>query len=172
MVDRRARDILANALFGFMQGRIRSATFDETVFYYAWSDKTTDGGVVAISRELYSLYDDSRNEPIHGPDSAREALWRVLVFLGTDLDHADSLDQDKRQGMWDVVGNHWPFAGSDQWGQHQHLRPASLPEYDPSLIARRPKSSMRAVAEVLAIIGATIGVLAAAYAVWLWLDRV
>ena len=171
MVDRRARDILANALSGFMRGDIRSARFDETVSYYAWCDKTADAGVVAIAQELFSLYDDFRDEPIHVPDDVSETLWRVWVFLRTDLDYAYIQDQNELKAMWDSVRNHWPFATPAEWAAHEHLRPASLPEYDPALIAYRPKSHLRTLAEVLAILAAGICLLAATVAIWLWLHR-
>lgn len=159
MIDRRARDTLANALAGFMRGAIHSRRFDETVSDCAWGGRVSDPAVVAIAEQLYALYDDFRDGPIRDEVDIR-SLPRVLAFLRSDLEYAGA-DLDRE---WDAVRGFWPFATLQQWHAHEHLCPAQPPSYDPSLRPPR-KSWMQAAGEILALVIAAL-LLAAALAAW------
>ena len=163
MIDRRARDILGNALSGFMQGRILSDAFAETVVAYAWCDKTEDSSVMAIAEVLDSLYSDFRNEPIHVTEEVWRILLRTLAFLRTDLAYSFKEKDSARKCL--ANGMHWPFADEQEWRNHEHLQPTCLPEYDPTQFPCKRKSTSRALAEVFGILLVAIGVLIAVFVI-------
>jgi hypothetical protein len=162
MADRQARDILANALSCFMQKKIRSNVFDETVSYYTCDNTTADRGVVGISQELCNLYDDLTNRPIRVSDDIFETLRRVLLFLQTDLDYCHTDNQKELGEVWDEVKDYWPFASTDEWADHKPLTGSPSPEYNPTLIAHKPNSYFRILMGIPLLVFAFIGVLLAA----------
>jgi hypothetical protein len=150
MVDRQARDALANALAGFLSRRILSNAFDCVVSHYAWDKGTLDASVAAISVGLSTLYSAFRNEPLLVSEETRLALLRTLAFLRSDLDYTHAPREFPEK--WEEVCEFWPFADLREWQANRHLQPESLSEYDVGALRLGMKASSLAVATVIGIL--------------------
>ncbi len=86
MVDRDARNRLAEALRHLVTGRITNYEFDEAV-----QIKTDDAAFDAIRRQAWHLYSDLREHTLGGsdavPKSNKRIIARFILFLQTDLEY-------------------------------------------------------------------------------------
>lgn len=87
MIDREARDCLAEATRHFAVGLSTNFEFDDTAF----SLRTTDRGVLEIRQELWSIYDDLREHELKGEwnlsEKQRKVVARIVMFLKSDFEY-------------------------------------------------------------------------------------
>lgn len=127
MIDRRARNILAEEVRHFVAGLTDNFTFDDRVFNFT----TKDTGVSNIRHEMWLIYDDFSRHKLKGKWSLtiqdKAVAARCILFLKTNLEYRwppkQSLFQSfvrlltfgltsnffekkwKASGSWEV----WPF---------------------------------------------------------------
>ncbi|MCB8932554.1 MAG: hypothetical protein H6534_03835 [Chthonomonadaceae bacterium] len=131
MVDREARDRLAEGLRRLLSGRIDNLEFDDLE---DWA--TTDRALDAIFSAAWLHYDDFRSHPLRLTGGQRLNLMRCIVFLHTDFEYewappecfmADLLRRlldgltGRRFGLWPKPERNewlvWPFARPEHYAK-------------------------------------------------------
>ena len=87
MVDRQARDILAEAIRHFVSRLSTNYRFDDVAFDLS----TKDRGVLEIREQIWCLYDDLHEHKLDGEyalnDQQREIIHRIVMFLKSDTEY-------------------------------------------------------------------------------------
>lgn len=87
MVDRQARDTLAEATRHFVACLSTNYEFDDTAF----SIRSKDRGVRVTRDQIWLIYDDLHEHKLDGKwalsDEQREVLYRVIMFLKSDTEY-------------------------------------------------------------------------------------
>ena len=84
MVDREARNRIAEATRHFVAGLSTNFEFDDSV----WAISTTDRGVKEIRWALWTLYSDFRTHKLKPTDELQEVAARILLFLKSDCEYS------------------------------------------------------------------------------------
>jgi len=87
MIDRSARDALAEAIRHYLAGTSTNFVFDRAIFRL----KSRDPAINAVREQLWLIYDDLREHRAKDswrPTAAqREIILRVIVFLKSDCEY-------------------------------------------------------------------------------------
>ena len=107
MVDRKARNLLAEQIRHFVAGLSDNFEFDDVVF----AIKTDDLAVREIRKQLWHTYDDFSRHRLRGKwalsDRDTEIIKRIVLFLKTDHE----CSQPDKHTDWDL----WPFDSGEQF---------------------------------------------------------
>ena len=135
MVDRSARDLLADSIEALMSGEISNFEYEKKV------PDSGDLAVSAIAESVWCLYDDFKEHDLQSPEKLPEALKhrvvRWTVFLRTDFEYewpmisypgirplekglldklissrAEKEEEFMKSGDYSV----WPFIDSESYG--------------------------------------------------------
>lgn len=87
MVDRHARDALAEAVRHFVSCLSTNYQFDDAAFDLS----TDDQGVVEIREQVWLIYDDLHEHKLEGKwalsDEQRAVVHRIILFLKSDSEY-------------------------------------------------------------------------------------
>ncbi len=87
MIDREARNKLAEAIRHFVAGLKDNFEFDN----FVWSIRTKDAGVSRIRQEMWYVYDDIRRHKLKGEwalsKKQKETISRFILFLKSDVEY-------------------------------------------------------------------------------------
>ena len=87
MIDRDARNNLAESLRHLVSGRITNDQFEEA----AWWVESDDAAVDAVKWQAWQLYSDLREHRLTGRDAVSESdrriVARFILFLHSDLEY-------------------------------------------------------------------------------------
>ncbi len=83
MIDRVARDQLAEALRRLLSGRMDNLAFDDL----ALSEDSADPALFHIFYAVWPCYDDFRSHPLRLTEGQRLDFLRCVVFLHTDFEY-------------------------------------------------------------------------------------
>lgn len=87
MIDRVARDKLAEKVRHFVAGLSDNFEFDDAV----WSIRTKDRGVVRVREAMWHVYDDLKRHKLKGKwaltEKQKEVVYRFIVFLKSDSEY-------------------------------------------------------------------------------------
>lgn len=84
MIDRKARDAMVEAIRSYMDQKIASFKFDETLCQIAGTSK--DESVQMLPRAVWGLYSDIEDHKITVSKSQWDYLNRLLLLLSSDID--------------------------------------------------------------------------------------
>lgn len=96
MIDRKARDAMSDAIQAWMDGRIGSFKFDDTICDIA--SKTEDRSVRAVRAALWSFYSDTEDHKIRATKQQWDLLNRIRLILASDV-----------ETDWYAAGRRWDF---------------------------------------------------------------
>ena len=106
MVDRQARNTLAEHIRHFLAGLTDNFQFDDVVF----NIKTNDIAVVEIRKQMWHAYDDISRHKLKGKralsEKERKIVNRFILFLKTDSE----CEKPNKKTDWSL----WPFSDSEQ----------------------------------------------------------
>src|SRR5262245_53058858 len=80
LIDRAARDALADALAAYMRGEIDNFAFDDV----AMGVRTDDRSVLLLGQALWFHYDDIKLHKVSATPEAWDFFRRVIAFLKCD----------------------------------------------------------------------------------------
>lgn len=107
MIDRKARNLLAEQIRHFVTGLSDNFEFDDVVF----AIKTDDLAVREIRKQLWHTYDDFSRHRLHGKwalsERDTEIIKRFVLFLKTD--------HECSKAVKDTDWNIWPFNSKEQF---------------------------------------------------------
>ena len=87
MIDKNARNELAESLRHLVSGQITNGQFEEA----AWWIKTDDAAMDAVKWKAWQLYSDLREHRLTGRDAVsacdRRIVARFILFLHSDLEY-------------------------------------------------------------------------------------
>ncbi len=87
MIDREARNKLAEAIRHFVAGLKDNFEFDN----FVWSIRTKDAGVARVRQEMWYVYDDIRRHKLKGElalsEKQKETISRFILFLKSDVEY-------------------------------------------------------------------------------------
>jgi len=87
MIDRSARNAMAEAARHYLTGLSTNFLFDDAIF----SLKSYDPAVNAIRNQLWLIYDDLREHKHEGAwrisEEQREIILRIIMFLKSDFEY-------------------------------------------------------------------------------------
>jgi hypothetical protein len=109
MIDRAARDRLAELVRHFVSNRISNIDFDDAAF----DIKSKDPAVKAIREELWLCYDDFSTHQLELSKDERRIISRWVMFLKTDCEYVW-----RKRPNWKRPGNNeafWPFASENDF---------------------------------------------------------
>jgi len=84
MIDRHARDAMSAAIQSYMDQRIGSKEFDDTLFQIA--SGTQDESVWAIKDAAWSFYSDTEDHEIRATKEGWDCLNRLRLVLASDVE--------------------------------------------------------------------------------------
>lgn len=86
MIDRNARNSMAEATRHYLAGLSTNFVFDDTIFDL----KSDDPAIKAIRDNLWLIYDDIRKHKHEGKwkvsEEQREIIMRIIMFLKSDIE--------------------------------------------------------------------------------------
>ena len=107
MIDRKARDSLAEQIRHFLAGLSDNFQFDGIVF----DIKTNDIAVVEIRKQMWHTYDDISRHKLKGKwelsDKDKTTVKRIIMFLKTDFEYK----KPNKNTDWSL----WPFSNKEQY---------------------------------------------------------
>jgi hypothetical protein len=87
MIDREARNKLAEAIRHFVAGLKDNFEFDN----FVGSIQTKDAGVARVRQEMWYVYDDIRRHKLKGEfalsEKQKETISRFILFLRSDVEY-------------------------------------------------------------------------------------
>lgn len=87
MIDREARNKLAEQIRHFVAGLKDNFEFDDSV----WSIRTKDVGAARIRQEMWYVYDDVRRHKLRGEwalsQTQKAVILRCILFLKSDCEY-------------------------------------------------------------------------------------
>ncbi len=87
MIDRKARNSIAEATRHYLSGLSTNFVFDDTIF----DIKSGDPSIRAIQDQLWLIYDDLREHKHEGQwllsKDQREIVLRIIMFLKSDVEY-------------------------------------------------------------------------------------
>lgn len=92
MIDTKSREELASVVEDYLDDRISAFTFDQRIHEI----ETCDDSVSALVANLWSFYDDCKDHKAVLNKVEWDFMQRVLLFLRTDNEIADSFDANAR----------------------------------------------------------------------------
>lgn len=84
MIDHHARDAMSDAIQSYMDQRIVSKKFDDTLFQIA--SGTQDKSVWAVKDAAWSFYSDTEDHEIRVTKRGRDCLNRLGLILASDVE--------------------------------------------------------------------------------------
>lgn len=107
MIDRKARDSLAEQIRYFLAGLSDNFRFDDVVF----DIKTKDLAVVEIRYQMWHTYDDLSRHKLKGKwelsDEDKIIVKRMILFLKTDFE----CYKPNKNTDWSL----WPFSNKEHY---------------------------------------------------------
>jgi len=135
MIDRCARNAVAEAARHYLAGLSTNFTFDDAIFDL----KSDDPAIKGIRQQLWLIYDDLREHKHKGKwrlsEDQREIIVRIIMFLKSDTEYQWPVVPGWYTGMRPIIwlftfgygaktldrkfefrddGNVWPFRSQDE----------------------------------------------------------
>lgn len=92
MIDRAARDELAAAIEGFLDGHLTARPFEEQTF--AIAERTADEVVQKVVHEVWHFYDDFEDHEAELNKSGWDYAQRLLLVLRSDVGCRESCERE------------------------------------------------------------------------------
>ena len=87
MIDRSARNAIAEATRHYLAGLSTNFVFDDTIFDL----KSSDSSIRAIRTQLWLIYDDLQEHRHEGKwvlsENQRDTVLRIILFLKSDIEY-------------------------------------------------------------------------------------